>query len=188
MFNLLLHKNRLENEWQTTLHITKNNHFHAAVIHNLRHSKAQKRTQSPSPTLPAHLRKNEKMGHFYLHIPKHQEGHKPIQTSRCKNSFQMQNTLTCLVKITNSTRTPPHNKPGIYQLKCNTCNLSYIGQTSRHLKTRYHKHIRYIKNNNPQSAYAQHILKNRHEFRKREHNDPPKTSPQPTFPSSKWTF
>jgi hypothetical protein len=52
----------------------------------------------------------------------------------------------------------------IYQLKCNTCNLSYIGQTSRNLKTRYHEHIRHIKNNNPQSAYAQHILNKRHEF------------------------
>jgi hypothetical protein len=73
-------------------------------------------------------------------------------------------TLARLVKTRNTTRTPPHNKPGIYQLKCNTCNLSYMGQTSRNLKTRYHEHIRYIKNNNPQSAYAQHILNNRHEF------------------------
>ena len=103
------------------------------------------------------------MGHFYFHIPKHQEGHKPIQTSRCKDSFRGKNTLARLVKITYTARTPPHNKPGIYQLKCNTCNLSYIGQTSRNLKTRYHKHIRYIKNNNPHSAYAQHTL-NRHEF------------------------
>jgi len=31
------------------------------------------------------------------------------------------------------------------------CSL-YIGQTSRNLKTRYNEHIRYIKNNNPQSA------------------------------------
>jgi hypothetical protein len=27
----------------------------------------------------------------------------------------------------------------------------------------YSEHIRYIRNNNPQSAYAEHILKNRHE-------------------------
>ena len=35
---------------------------------------------------------------------------------------------------------------------------------SHNLKTRYHEHIRYIKNNNPQSACAQHILNNRPEF------------------------
>jgi hypothetical protein len=42
--------------------------------------------------------------------------------------------------------------------------MSCIGQTSRNLKQRYREHIRYIRNNNPQSAYAQHILHNRHEY------------------------
>jgi hypothetical protein len=31
------------------------------------------------------------------------------------------------------------------------------------LKQRYQEHLRYIRSNNPQSAYAQHILNNRHE-------------------------
>jgi hypothetical protein len=39
-----------------------------------------------------------------------------------------------------------------------------MGQTSRNLKTRFQEHTRYIKTNNPQSAYAQHILQNRHEY------------------------
>jgi hypothetical protein len=42
--------------------------------------------------------------------------------------------------------------------------MSYIGQTSRNLNQRYREHIRYIRNNNPQSAYAQHILQNLHEY------------------------
>jgi hypothetical protein len=32
------------------------------------------------------------------------------------------------------------------------------------LKQRYQEHIRYIRNNNPQSAYAQHILNSRQEY------------------------
>jgi hypothetical protein len=43
------------------------------------------------------------------------------------------------------------------------CKLEYIGQTSRHLKQRYHEHIRYIRNKDPQSTCTQHILKNQHE-------------------------
>ena len=39
--------------------------------------------------------------------------------------------------------------------------MPYIGQTSRNLKQRYREHIRYIRN---KSAYAQHILQNRHEY------------------------
>ena len=53
---------------------------------------------------------------------------------------------------------------GIYKIKCNTCNKVYIGQTDEGIITRYKEHIRYIKSNNPQSAYAIHILHNRQEF------------------------
>ena len=42
--------------------------------------------------------------------------------------------------------------------------LSYVGQTSRNLKTRFQEHIRYVKTNSPQSASAQHILHNQHEY------------------------
>jgi len=42
--------------------------------------------------------------------------------------------------------------------------MSYIRQISRYLKQRYQEHVRYIRNNVPQSAYAQHILHNQHEY------------------------
>jgi len=41
--------------------------------------------------------------------------------------------------------------------------LAYVGQTSRSLKIRFQKHIRYIKNN-PKSAFALHTLQNQHEY------------------------
>jgi len=43
--------------------------------------------------------------------------------------------------------------------------MAYIGQSGRSVATRYKEHIRYIRNNSPQSAYAMHILQNRHEYR-----------------------
>jgi hypothetical protein len=42
--------------------------------------------------------------------------------------------------------------------------MLYTGQTSRSLKQRYQEHIRYIRYNEPQSAYALHILNNKHEY------------------------
>jgi hypothetical protein len=42
--------------------------------------------------------------------------------------------------------------------------MSYIGQTSRSLRQRYQEHIRYIRHNELQSSYAQHILNNKHEY------------------------
>jgi hypothetical protein len=43
-------------------------------------------------------------------------------------------------------------------------NCAYVEQTSRDLHTRFKEHIRYIKNNDPKSAYSQHILDNQHKF------------------------
>jgi len=39
-----------------------------------------------------------------------------------------------------------------------------VGQTNSSLKVSYKEHIRYIRYNNPKSAYAQHILRNQHEY------------------------
>ena len=41
-------------------------------------------------------------------------------------------------------------------------------QSGRAISTRYKEHIRYIRTNNPQSAYATHILQNKHEFGPKE--------------------
>ena len=41
---------------------------------------------------------------------------------------------------------------------------SYVGQTNQNLNLRYREHIRYIKNNDPRSAYALYILNRRHEY------------------------
>ena len=77
-----------------------------------------------------------------------------------KISFRCNNTITRLTKPSNVHKIPPHNKWEIYQLTCNSCNLSYVGQTIRRLKIRYQEHIRYMRSNNPLSSYAQHILRN----------------------------
>jgi hypothetical protein len=51
----------------------------------------------------------------------------------------------------------------IYRLKCKTWNYLYIGQTGGFIRGRYWERIRHIKTNKPNSAYALHILNNRHE-------------------------
>jgi hypothetical protein len=46
-------------------------------------------------------------------------------------------------------KTGNQNPSGIYEIKCNTCGLNYVGQSDRPITTRHKEHIRYIKNNNP---------------------------------------
>jgi hypothetical protein len=63
------------------------------------------------------------------------------------------------------TEKPVLNNPsGIYKLRCNTCNRVYIGQSRRSIAVGHKEHLRYIRTNNPTSAYALHILNNRHEY------------------------
>ena len=64
--------------------------------------------------------------------------------------------------FTSSTSDSDKWRDRVYTLTCITCEQTYVRQTNRSLKLRHQEHIRYIKNNNPQSAYALHILQNRH--------------------------
>ena len=50
-----------------------------------------------------------------------------------------------------------------------TRDMAYIGQSGRPITTRHREHIRYIRTNNPNSAYEMHILNNKHE--KQPHTD-----------------
>jgi len=69
-----------------------------------------------------------------------------------------------LIKPVAPTRLQEHEKSGIYKITCKTCHEAYVGQTSRNLKSRFQEYIQYIKNNDPRSACALHILNYRHEY------------------------
>ena len=74
-------------------------------------------------------------------------------------------TLQHFIKHVAPTRLQEHEKGGIYKITCKTCHKAYVEQISRDLKSRFREHIRYIKNNDPHSAYALHTILNcRHEY------------------------
>ena len=79
-------------------------------------------------------------------------------------AFKSTNTIQQQTAPQNYNSTQYYDKSGIYKVSCKTRNKAYIGQTSRHLSQRFREHTRYIKNNDPKSAYAQHILQNVHEY------------------------
>jgi len=74
------------------------------------------------------------------------------------------NTLQQLTKPNLTSNTQEQDKSGIYKLMCSTCQMSYIGQIRRGLRQRYQEHVRYIRQNEPQSVYALHILNNKHKY------------------------
>jgi hypothetical protein len=50
-----------------------------------------------------------------------------------------------------------YEESGVYELKCQNCPGSYIGQTGRNFKTRYKEHIQDINNKN-KTEFSHHIL------------------------------
>jgi hypothetical protein len=56
----------------------------------------------------------------------------------------------------------PLTQSGIYKISCASCDRAYVGQSGRAIRTRYNEHIPYIRNNNPESAFSQHILNTSH--------------------------
>ena len=59
-----------------------------------------------------------------------------------RNNF----TLEKLTNYKSNDKIVNGNKSGIYKIKCKDCEVSYIGQTSRNLETRYKKHMRHVEN------------------------------------------
>ena len=76
------------------------------------------------------------------------------------------NCSVCTFEILTHSKLKAIPPSGIYKLTCNTCQG--VCQTGRSTDARYKEHIRYIRTNNPQSAYALHILDNRHEYGEQE--------------------
>ena len=106
------------------------------------------------------------MCHLYLHFTTDQENYQLIQTHQRKNCLQVhQHNLTPVQTYQQSNASPsPYDRSVIYKLTCMICNKAYVCQTSWNLKQHYKEHTCYIQNNNPQSAYALHILNNQHEY------------------------
>jgi hypothetical protein len=99
------------------------------------------------------------------------EYHSPI-IKKITNIFKNTNLhITCRVRNTTQRLLKTYNTnqsiytySGIYSLRCNSCNKEYVGQTGSNMRQRYSEHHRYIKTNDPKSAYALHILNNKHEY------------------------
>jgi hypothetical protein len=73
-------------------------------------------------------------------------------------------TTTTVDKLLSDTRTTNiFEQSGMYKMTCKSCHELYIGQTGRNL-TRYNEHIRIIRFNKEESAFAQHILDKGHQY------------------------
>ncbi|PNF32319.1 hypothetical protein B7P43_G14024 [Cryptotermes secundus] len=87
---------------------------------------------------------------------------KLFRNTNVRIAFKVNHTLGKILNTKQSKNS--YEQSGVYKLTCLECQQVYIGQTGRKLITRYNEHIRCIRFNKDDSAYAQHILNRQHQY------------------------
>jgi len=145
-------------EWNKILIMARNNGFPVHLIHGM---KRQLMTRKEGTTQTQLVQQyNKKWVTFIYHSPSIYKGTNLFKRTNLRIPLRPTNTI--YQQLSNKTNNP--NPSGIYKLKCNTCSRAYVGKFGRPITTRHREQLRYIRNNNPTSTYAKHILDNRHEF------------------------
>jgi len=108
-------------EWQTILHIAKNNKFPTTLLHKLKHQ-IQHRITCATP--PTSTENSPKWATFNFTSPHIHRITNLFKHTNVRIAFRSNNTIAQITKPPNDHNIPSHNKWGIYQLTCNSCNLS----------------------------------------------------------------
>jgi hypothetical protein len=156
--NLPLKPEAKQQEEKMIRHIAKIDGYPTRIIQNLQQNITTKDRHNTSTTQTTH-----KWVTFKYYSPFVRKVTNVFKNTNLRIAFQPTNTIWKLLKIK---KKPPniYTKSGVYTIKCSSCNRFYIGQTGRDLNTRYKEHLRYIRTNNPKSAFALHILDNNHQY------------------------
>jgi phosphoribulokinase len=151
MHSLPLDHDKKQKEWKTIQSIAKNNNFPLRLLQKPNHQiqNGINRTNNG--------KKHKKIWTTFTY-------HSPKINTNIRIAFKATTTVQHLIRPTTQIHTSQHEKHGVHKITCNTCQKSYVGQTSHNLNLRFQEHVRYIKNNDPRSAYALHILNCRHDY------------------------
>jgi hypothetical protein len=79
-------------------------------------------------------------------------------------AYKTKNIIQHHLQMKNDNDPDKYNHSSIYEMRCKSCNLKYVGQTGRSFRIRYKEHINAIHNKKPTSRYAQHILETGHTY------------------------
>jgi hypothetical protein len=160
MHSLPLTPKKKQKEWTTIQLIARNNNFPQNLLQKLNQQMQQKINYDKTEE----INKNKTWTTLTHYSPKIRGITNLFKHTNVGIAFNNTNTLQEFTKPKTNKNTTEHDKSGIYRLTCNTCQRSYIGQTDGDLKQRFKEHKKYIKKNEPPSAYALRILNNKHEY------------------------
>ena len=148
-------------EWVNISSMAKANGFPIKLVQEMKDREIEKLTRQDNDKHERHKKGNsKKWAIFTYHSPMIRKVTSLFKGTDIRIAFRTTNTIQQQL----AHKTSDKNPSGIYEIKCSTCQKKYVGQSGRPITVRHKEHIQYIKNCNPISAYAAHILENRHEF------------------------
>jgi hypothetical protein len=138
MHSLPLTPQKKQKEWTVIQLIARNYSFPQNLLHKLN---LQIQDKQPNQGQTNDSNTNKSWTTFTYYSPKIGKITKLFKHTNVKAAFSNTNTLQQLTKPKTENKSQEQDKSGIYELTCNTCHTSYVGQTSRSLKQRYQEHI-----------------------------------------------
>jgi len=130
-------------EWQNICNIAQQNGFLKNVIQHIKEKEIAKLNERPKKENEEQREhtSNKKWVTFTYHSPLIRKVTNLFKNTGIGIAFRASNTVyqQLVQKIGNK------NPSGIYEIKCNTCGMNYVGQSGRPITTRHKEHKRYIK-------------------------------------------
>jgi hypothetical protein len=122
-----------QKEWEIINTIANNNGYSKGQIHNI---KQRMKQTKPTPQMEDKVKTRITFTYFSPHI---RSITNLFKRANVQIVYKTTNSLQQLMqhKEQQQPQIDKYNKSGVYRLICNTCNLTYIGQTSRTLTQRY---------------------------------------------------
>jgi hypothetical protein len=123
MLTLTITKQAKRQEWKIILAVAQNNEFPLHIIHKLKKKLIAKKQRQKLPTTTTQQAKK------WVTFPYHSPLIRKITNlfKRSKLNIALRATNTIQRQLTDKTVKTSINSSGIYKLKCNTCNNSYVG-------------------------------------------------------------
>ena len=134
MITLPITKQAKQQEWKIILALAQNNGFPLYIIHNLKKKLMVKKQKQKLPTTT----QAKKWVTFSYHSPLPRKITNLFKHSKLNIFLRATNTIH--QQLTDKITKISTNSSGIYRLKRNTCNNSYVGQSGRSIIIRHTEH------------------------------------------------
>uniref|UniRef100_A0A1B6C1X0 Reverse transcriptase domain-containing protein n=1 Tax=Clastoptera arizonana TaxID=38151 RepID=A0A1B6C1X0_9HEMI len=166
LLKIPLNNIRFKKEINVIKEIAKFNGFNVNMVDNLIRKQKLKIKRLNATTL---INVDEEKRIKYVSLPYDRDLTKGLskifKDINLKIAFKSTNSLKNVLGNSKD-KIPQLESSGIYEIKCNSCDKAYIGQTKRKMITRVKEHIGHIKYQRAdKSSVAEHVLETNHEIK-----------------------